>query len=590
MKRIQPPKATSYDLMSRLKKDPQVVKWVKRLLGDPEALPTDLDEDRYALVVQEVLKQRGEDFAPTPFKEAMIETRPIISAPDWTDDVEDLTHIFEQPEMKKFWREWKGPKKAKGPSPDYAGAKTALTAFAMSNNGTHIEPFLQRFARDQQVIDVFAAVEGRPITLPPYSTLCRHIEKLGPSCTMAAIETNIEIAKAMRALYPKKKVGKRLLIDCSSVAGWCRQHGTNSPEREAEVTARTPHAKFRRYTYAKKQGKSKVADGTQITTGAGKLPKEWRGYYLGVIVDQATGLPLVWMLFSAGIDEATAIVPLLSLLHRLWPDIDAESITGDCAWDEKEWHRLCEVDYGIAPIFRQKPTEAAKHDLPLEAKESQNGSVRAITREGQLICETHRKKLPYATFERPSRAGLNPGQSSDERLFRVRAECKHSTKENPHPCGKIGLRAMVSWHRLTRIPHHAGGSPRMNMTRVVMLARLNGVEQLFNRLKGGKLIATDGADRTRVLEMESVEAIISLACLSMTALSLACERLHLGVKPQAPAAPTFGGVPIPPAPVTTSPRRSSVRTAVPRRTPKPQPVGVPGGIDFDDIQRVGLRF
>jgi hypothetical protein len=78
-------------------------------------------------------------------------------------------------------------------------------------------------------------------------------------------------------------------------------------------------------------------------------------FVAGVIADQVTGLPLVWTVHDASMDEARAIVPLLSFLFSLWPECPAKTIAGDSAWDENEWCRLCEVDYGIHPIFCRHP-------------------------------------------------------------------------------------------------------------------------------------------------------------------------------------------------------------------------------------------
>jgi hypothetical protein len=593
MKRIEPPNPTKYDLMPKLMQDAQVKKWTERLKGDPEAVPTDLDEDQLAFVIAEVMRKRGEDFEPGRFKQAMIDSRPVVCAPDWTDEVEDLGHIFRQPELRRFWKNWRGPRRGKGPAINYAGAKAAMTIFAMSGSDKHFDKFRRSLARDHETRAILEEVEDAPVTVPAYSTLLRHIEALGPSCSEEAMKANIECVKALRALYPKKGIGKRLMIDSCDVAAWCRQVGSRDPERDQELRARTPEAGFRRYAYGP-NGKTMIEDGETYTFAAGKEVKSWRGYYFCVIADQATGLPLVWMLFDAKHDEAPAIVPLLSLLHRLWPDIEADSIAGDSAWDEHEWNRLCEVDYGIAPIFRLHQSQPDKDDIVLGAKKSRDGSIRAITRTGQLTCSAHMKPLPYYTFDRPNRDGLSPGQSSDERLFRLRAECKHQTPEHPHPCGKVGLKAMTYWLRLTRYPHHMHGDPERHAWRLAMLARLNGVESIFNRLKAGKVLGTKGADRTRLLNRASLEALLSLACLSMSALSLACEREHLGiVLPKPPPGTGAGGstnvAPLPKQRART--KRPSgaphVRQRMGRSKQKVQAY-TPVAFDFDDVVRVGL--
>lgn len=594
MKRREAPKATSYSLVPRMKHDPQIRKWTQRLLADPEATPTDLSEDQLAFLIDAVLKERGEEFDPSLFKQAMIDTRPVLAAPDWTDEVVDMGHLFRQPEMRRFWANWDGPDKGKGPRADYAGAKATMAVFAMTGTGKHFDKLVRSLARDKEMLAVFESVEGTPVAPPPYSTLCRHIKLLAANCTVQAIHTNIEMMRALRTLHPKKGICKRLIIDSCDVSAWTKQVGSRDPKRDAELRARTPEAGFRRYHYGP-NGKTMIKDGETFTFGAGKEVKSWRGYYLTVIADQATGLPLVWMLYDAKHDEAPSIVPLLSLLHRLWPDIDAECIAGDSAWDEDEWNRLCEVDYGIAPIFRLHPSEQkATPWIKLDPKASRDGSVTHMTPEGQLVCSAHRKALPYYTFDRASRAGLRPGQSSDERLFRLRANCTHQTKAAPHACGKIGIKAMTDWSRLTRYPHHKHGDPQRHAFRLSMLTRLNGVEGIFNRLKAGKILGVKGADRTRLLDRSSVEALISLALLSMTALQLACERERLGIIVQpVGAAP---GTPAQPKPHATHRAQAARPSGAPhvRRRPvtratKSQGVHIPTPFDFDDVVRVGLE-
>lgn len=531
MKRREPPKVASYDLHPRLKNDPQVKKWTQRLLGDSEARPTDLTEDQLAFVFAEVMRERGEEFSPSYFKEAMIKTRPRSVAPDWTDDVEDLTHIFSQPEVQDFWRRWDGITKAKGPKPDYAPSKAVMAVMGMAGSGKHLDTIVEHLGRDPQVLAIFEALEGRDLAVRPYSTTDRHMKLLAESCVLVAQEANIACVKALRALDPTGGYGERLILDSSDVPAWCKQVGNRNADQDKKLRRRTPEAGFRRYQHTS-NGKRTIKQGEKITVGSGKLPTEWRGYYFTVIADQASGLPLVWMLFDAANDEAPAIVPLLSRLYRLWPDCPAKLIAGDSAWDEKEWNRLCETDYGIAPIFRIHESEIGKPWIVLDKDASRDGSVVAITREGQLVCAAHKKALPFDSFDAPSRAGLAAGKTNDEGQFRVRASCNHNTPGAP-PCGRIGLRAKTNWHRLTRYPHYSSGHPRRHAMRQAMLIRLNGVEAIFNRLKGGKLLGSKSADRTRFLDRATVEALLSLACLSMSALSLASERQQRGLSPVA---------------------------------------------------------
>jgi hypothetical protein len=351
---------------------------------------------------------------------------------------------------------------------------------------------------------------------------------------------------------------------------------------EAYYRRRNPNAGFRAYSHTK-NGKEYLKGGSKADV-VRKLTKCWRGYYFSVIVDQATGLPLVWWLQDSKNDEARALVPLLSKLHQLWPDIDAETIAGDSAWDEAEWVRLCEVDYGIHPIFRAKPSTLGKatmkvgeegHGNPNLGKKqtwSRDGSVDRITSHGRLICAIHGQPLDYDGFDAPTRVGLDPGKSNDARKFRVRGICRHVgvAGQSTHPCGRLGLKAGFHWTRLTFFPHHPHGHPERYAMREAMLVRLNQVEGLFNRLKAGKVLGNQGAARLRLTEDTPVEGLFSLACLSMTASMLAEQRGALqpaGVKtPTVKAAPAKtvpakktppAATPLPATVLTSSARSSS---------------------------------
>lgn len=601
MKRREPPAKATHRAHPKLKHDPQVIKWTQRLLADPKARPSDLSEDQLAFVYEEVMRERGEEFSQIAFEDAMDATRPTLAAPDWTDNAEDLGHIFSQPEMRDFWRDWDGDQKLGGSDIDYAPAKLVMAALGMTGTTPHLDTMLDLLGRDQQTRAVFDALEGRTLDLKPYSTTDRHFGRIAKDCVIKAQAANIELIKALRALYPNHGYGEGLIIDSPDVPAWVRQHGSNSPEQEEFIRRRTPEAGFRRYEHTA-NGKRNIKKGEKIVAGSRKLPKEWRGYYFTVIADQKSGLPLVWILYDAATDEAPKIVPLLSRLYRLWPDCPAKMIAGDSAWDEKEWCRLCEVDYGIAPIFRIHKSEPDKPWIPLKNGDSRDGSVIAITREGQLVCAAHKKPLDYDSFDAPGRGSLYPGKTNEESLFRLRGKCTHSAPGAP-PCGRIGLRAKINWHRLTRYPHHAHGDPRRYAFRQAMLIRLNGAESLFNRLKAGKLLGTKGADRTRFTDINVVEALLSLACLSFTALSLACEREQLGVAPQHVLQAGSVVPPVIPLPTPVAPTPTPAPVVAPAATPlpaAPAPTSMPApsivlpaaetGLDEDIVLDVPLRI
>lgn len=534
MIRRKPPVPASYGQNSRLAWDPQVKKWVQRLEGDPKAKPGDLDEAQLSFIYAQVMQRRCEDFEPGLFERKMIETCPILTVPDMSDSIEDLGHIFQQPEIMSFWQSWRGPKAPKGPAPAYEGAKAVMAVLAMTGQTAHVNNAHERLVHTPGLKAVFESLGAGPLTIPAYKSLDRLFERLAgdDACRWLAMSANIELLKWLRAHHPNgRQVGRRLLVDASPIPAWVVQRSAGSKDdpgyqrREERLRKHAPHAGFRAYTYSA-GGKDDLAPEAKVKiSGAHKW---WRGYYLAVIVDQATGLPLVWMLFDASVQETNAIVPLLSDLHRLWPDIDANLIAGDSAWGTNEICRMLEVDYGIAPIFRLKPSEVRKREwIPLQNGESRDGSIAAITYQGQVVCDVHRKPLAFSSDEQPSRRGLRPGQSTNEGAHRIRCACNHTSKAHPRACNKLSLRMQVNWHRLTRYPHHNAGNPERYAMRQAMLIRLNQVEGLFNRLKGGLHLGGSDSTRTRVRDRASYEALFSLGLVSMTALVVADVRLQL---------------------------------------------------------------
>jgi hypothetical protein len=217
---------------------------------------------------------------------------------------------------------------------------------------------------------------------------------------------------------------------------------------------------------------------------------------------------------DASINEESAIVPLLSDLFKHWPDCPAEVIAGDSAWDKNKWNRLCEVHYGIHPIFRLHDEE----HVPDISDFSRDGSVARITEKGQLVCAQHKTDLKFVGAQVASRGTSPKGKPSKEGEFRIRAKCRH--------CGVLSLRMQANWRRLTFYPHNDEGPTAMKRFafRQAMLSRLNGMEGIFNRLQSGKNLGTKGADRTRIRDKAAHESIISIALMSMTAATLTDQR------------------------------------------------------------------
>jgi hypothetical protein len=537
------PKATTGRIPeATLARDPQVIKWAKRLAGDPEALPRDLDEDRLRYVYRTVLAQRGPEFDLSAFERAMESTAPVVAAPEIDDVVGDLGLILAQPEMEQFWSDWDGERGRRGPGANYPAVKALMATIAMTGISAHVDDCCGELDRSRALRALFTRTEhaGRQLRgergtfrlkLLSYTRALELMPRLAPGCIEKGMAANIAMVRTLREMLPDAGIGERLMIDGTDAPAWVKQvaarrngDGEIDSQHEALIRCHTPEAGFRAYV-RKQNGKRPIGPDDRLGPAMRvSSSKAWRGYYLVVIADQATGLPLVWDMVDAAEDEAPAIVGLLSTLYRLWPDCPATMIAGDSAWDEEWACRLCEVDYGIHPVFRLHDDRGGKL-----IDEDDSESIMAIRHNGQMVCRKHQKALPYETAHCPSRGGLRPGQTKrPEGAFRVRSLCEHDQPGVP-PCGKPGLRMQLDWRRLTYFPHFAEGNPERHAMREAMLARLAGMEGLFNRLKAGRKLATNGADRTRIRDKQVCAALVTLALMSMTAATLADQRRQLGV-------------------------------------------------------------
>lgn len=563
---------------AKLRHDPQVIKWVQRLKGDPAARPTALSETELRWVMEEVMRRRGDEFSDTHFAKAMEKTTPVLAHPQVTDAIEDLGHIFSQPEMGEFWKVWTTGRPKAGPTPNLEFAKAMLATMAVpgiTSRGDDAHRLLHDTPRLQDVFEMLSAKAGQAFGPMGYSGAMRLIHKAAGPCHQLALYTNIEMLKELRALG-FDQIGKRLLIDGSAVPAWAQQVSAGrlpknpTPKqqeahdrREAELRKRAEEAGFRMLGYTR-NGKIVPAD-EKVGSGlrAGKI-KAWRGYYLVVIADQATGLPLVWSLVDAREDEARQIIPLLSQLFSLWPELHDDRITemiaGDSAWDEDPWCRLCEVDYGIAPIFRLHDDRGLHMVKPGQTRGTR---VAGFTHRGELICSSHLEPCDMIKFEPHKRDSTLRAGQTEAADFRVRALCTHhgGAVGGGKPCGHLSLKADTDWSKLTRYPHHASGRPELYAMRQAMLVRLGQIESLWNVLKTGNMLAGSGPTRTKMCNRTTHEALISLAFLGTTAITLADQRQRHGI-----AVPPLAGVAAAPSPATTTPNAAG--------TPAP-PSGVP---------------
>ena len=535
------PNPAEYQFERRvLGNDPQVRVWLQRLAGSRGV--KSLPRRDIQFVLSEVVKRRQHDFRPDLVLDALKRTCPVLSYPEMTDVVEDLGHMFSQPEMVRFWARAQGTKNKKGPTPCFGWTKALMAILAMTGKTTHGTdahdllcnmPGLRRvFARadadgaalaEKERWDAAVHVESWQ-AVPDYTSLMRNIDRLTSTIRSEGIVANIAMLKALKRRYPE--VGRRLLIDGTDVPAWVpQQWAERDSDRDKFLRRRVPEAGFRAYTHGPKQGKQALKGDEAGAQGRNlHVIKNWRGFYLVTLIDQATGLPVVWTMFDAAHDEAPSIIPLLSELFQQWPELDTEIIAGDSGWDEDPWCELAERHYGIHPIFRRH-NGSAETRFAEKHKKLVEGKFISLGGDGRPRC-IHNQLLDYETAELPRRDGLRPGKPHpNEKAFRVRFRCEHGNT----PLGRPGLPMCVDWSRLTYYPHHSHGHPERYAMRVAMLRRLNQIESWHNHLEAGLRIATEGADRSRLGALAKQEALLTLAALTTTSLALADQRLNHGL-------------------------------------------------------------
>jgi hypothetical protein len=516
--------------------------WARRMLGDETATYASAPTQVQELVYHELQKIHPE-FARGEYDRAMEATEPVMAVPESDRPLADLDHILAQPEVRRFWREWTGPMPAGGGrTPKYAGVKAVLFLMAAGGSFAHVRDALDALHDNEQLLARFEKLEGEPIELPVGSNVTRLARKLAGSGRVAARAANVRGIVALEEMFGLTE--HRYVIDGTPVPAWCRQVGAGkkNPAREAELRKRTPRAGFRVYEHT---SDGKVGVNGAITTPRLVRIKAWRGYFWITLHHQQLNCPVISTLIPADHDEVKAIVPLLSDLHRLHPSANIECIAGDGAFDEDHLHRLCEVNYGIHLIARHKP---GTQGLLLE-----KGRVVELGPTGKLRCPhmTKSQWMEFAAAEVPPRAPrgkdpLRPGQPAPEGGFRIRATGCPLPEDDPDHCGKVGLRMNASWRRLTYYPKYPGPvSSERFYKRVAMIDRLNQVESAHHRLKARNL-ATAGASRIRIVEMDVIECILQIAQLSMTALALADQRKRRDIDPGAlPEVPAGADVPAP---------------------------------------------
>lgn len=502
--------------------------------------PFRLDERAY-IEYMEPLRRRG-PFDQTLFMKAFRETAPVVAMPRTSDLHFDTFAALCQPEMLEALADWEAAAGERGFAANPAFTRGVLASLIFQT-GSRVKGTCMNLAQQPDMVELFWGVEelvaayaGRepfPSAAREYSTVLDQIAALSfgagqeDGIARRLMRASMQMVKALALLYPDAGIGQVGVVDGTDVAAWCPQNQDGS--------SRARNAGLKVITYGR-NGKETVDSDADVKPMASKV---WNGWYLVVLVELKTGLPLVWTLRNAKWDEAAALKELLFLLKEIDPDWPLKTIVGDGAWDEAPQYKLCELDYGIHPVFRRgKGTARAEHLLqqgrskwvartdekPYWHATMMSDSIAGYDGRGVVYCREHGAVLSYVGGTWGSRTGLQPGDEADPAGFRVRFEGSCG-------CGRPSLPVGIDWDAFPYYPHHTDGMPDRYAMRLALGTRRNIVESLFSALKTTAHLGLRGAARTRLHDYDTVLTLISLAFGLRSSFLLAGERVQRGLFP-----------------------------------------------------------
>jgi hypothetical protein len=541
------------DLPERLVRSHQMKVWLRRLLDTPpdQIVDTsDIDPILLGVLTEELMKRRDIDVSTTKLRKAMRKLTPILSVPQFTDVVGDTRALLSLPQMQAFWQDWtlyrntggrSGSHGERGPNAMARGVKAVLLTMASPGSTSllnHAHGITERTAGLQDVYrDLMWTLYGEDgdpqFSVPAYrGAVAKHWKKLLQKSRKAAIKANIEIIKQLRELDQstlrpgeRSRVGRGLLVDGTMIVAWAQQWAparslTDEERERMEEALRkyAPDATFCAYSQRSDGSKIEIEEDANLAGSVRRnTSKSWRGFLLCALVDQATGLPIIWTLIRNREYEGIALLTMLAELHELWPELDADWIAGDGLYDDDDLARICAQNYGINPIFRHNSRNS--HRLGAAADGKPYDSLNKL---GQPICRRHRKPMQYGEYTLPRRDGMRPGHATDVADFDVRMACVTDERANggSGPCGtRIRVDPSGDWSRIVKYPHHNTHAERHAFRRAAE-QRLNGIESAWAALKAAHGLGVAGAHRPRVRDMPVYEGLISLAFLQRAALTL----------------------------------------------------------------------
>jgi hypothetical protein len=253
--------------------------------------------------------------------------------------------------------------------------------------------------------------------------------------------------------------GKYLVIDGTYI----QAHVPQRPARKNEDDEPDP------------EHEALLRGGRKMAAFTGHKPE--RGYKLMAIAELSTKKVLVQKLFESTVTETQAARELLERLFELYPDLPAEYLIGDAAYDQKEFAWDCFFRWGLHPVFARgegKPY-GKEHKYTLGNKEYPGI-------DGVPTCKCGPMKLRdtdrFWDANRRAEAGIKRGELAPSLDARLRWTCPNGDEAHPNRVTTPSTEARI----YTYLPR-AGAHPRVAL-RDVLMVRRNLIECLFAQLKG----------------------------------------------------------------------------------------------------------
>ena len=192
------------------------------------------------------------------------------------------------------------------------------------------------------------------------------------------------------------------------------------------------------------------------------------------LIDQSTGLPLVWHLGPATAHEPHVLLKhLLPTLFELWPDCPMHTIVADGIFDDDPTTRELETHWSLHPLFTRN------HARTTTTEDRRKRQTRVVDGQPHCSCGPMRyvRREGFYTHEHRARDGRRRGViAPDVKTARVRWRCPTGR------CGERSTYASENPRDHTWWPRRGAGNISLD-ARAYLLYR-NFVESSFAVTKG----------------------------------------------------------------------------------------------------------